>query len=617
MNIAPTGSTTFLLAHAALAVLLPLIAWSILFGRHDARATAMWCSGGMLSGASLALLAVRPGFPGMGGALATGGLAMASYLLRTAALHRERGRRFPWRAGIAIGVLATLAYTAAEGMTSGVQEGVGVAVRAAGATWLGTAAWRLHREEGSRSTLLIAGACALLTAAFAWRGALIVGQFPDLAVPTAADYAAVNVSSLLLTLFAHAGYVGLAWERARIRERQRTAEFEREHARLLQAEQHARELDAARAERLNAIEAAVPAMMHSIDARGLLLAVSDTWLDKLGYERSEVIGRASTDFLTPASRDYARQTVLPEFFRAGRCDNVAYQMLRKDGGVIEVLLSAVLERGVQGQPLRSLAMIEDVSDLRARQAELEREQAHRRKAEQYAQELDMLLNERNEMLRVLAHEVRQPLNNASAALQGARAAFVKAGAQAMDGPVQQAQGVLTEVLAGLDNTLAVAALLAAGQARPDDSDVDNLLGVVIADMPPAARVRIRIERTSPTRTAAMDPALMRLALRNLVSNALTYSPPASPVAIQVLDEDSPLALVFDVHSAGPRIAEALVPRLFERGTRGQNLPDRPGSGLGLHIVRRVMQLHGGDASLACNSDDRVSFRLVVPQNLED
>lgn len=617
MAIIQIDSTLILPAHAALAILLPMVAWSILLNRHDAWTTAMWCVGGMLGGVSLALLAMEPGLPGKEIAFATIALAATSYLLRTAALHRERGRRFPWVPGVVCGLVATFAYTAAEEAARGVQEGIGVAARCAGAAWFGLTAWRLHRDEGSRSALLIAAACALLVSTFLWRGATIVWQFPNMAAPATADYAAVNLSSLLLTLFAHVGYVGLAWERAGQRERQRSAELEREHARLLRMEQHALELDAARAERLTAIEASVPAMMHSIDARGNLVAVSDTWLDKLGYTRSEVMGRASTEFLTQASRAYASQTVLPEFFRTGRCDNVAYQMLRKDGAVIEVMLSAVLERTPQGQPLRSLAVMEDVSDLRARQIELAREQVQRRQAEEHAHALDALLAERNEMLRVLAHEVRQPLNNASAALQGAQAAFIRAGVPAVEGPVQQAQGVLSDVLAGLDNTLAVAALLAAGQARAEDSDVDNLLGVVVADMPPAARSRVRVERTSPTRTAAMDPALMRLALRNLVSNALAYSPPGSPVVIQVLDEDDPLALLFEVHSAGPGIAAALVPRLFERGTRGQTLPDRPGSGLGLYIVQRVMQLHGGVASLACNTDDRVSFRLVLPQNLED
>src|SRR5882757_9252446 len=95
--------------------------------------------------------------------------------------------------------------------------------------------------------------------------------------------------------------------------------------------------------------AVTPAMLHSIDEKGLLISVSDAWLAKLGYTRDEVLGRLSSDFLTTASKEHKMRDVLPEFFRQGRCDNVQYQMVCKDGSVIDVLLSAVLDRDLPGR----------------------------------------------------------------------------------------------------------------------------------------------------------------------------------------------------------------------------------------------------------------------------
>jgi signal transduction histidine kinase len=176
--------------------------------------------------------------------------------------------------------------------------------------------------------------------------------------------------------------------------------------------------------------------------------------------------------------------------------------------------------------------------------------------------------------------------------------------------------VLAEVVAGLDNTLAVAALLAAGQARREDTDVDTMLAIVLADIPANDRERVRIDRVSRTRTAAMDLGLMRLAMRNLVANALAYAPGGTPVRVCVLDGDAPLSLIFDVRNAGPAIPPGLVPRLFERGTSGRRRAGVPSSGLGLYIVRRVMELHRGEVRLVDNDDDAVTFRLVVPQDLD-
>ncbi|MDP4301791.1 PAS domain S-box protein [Leptothrix discophora] len=121
-----------------------------------------------------------------------------------------------------------------------------------------------------------------------------------------------------------------------------------------------------------------PAMLQSIDGEGRLLSVSDAWLEHLGYRRDEVIGRRSVDFMTPASRRHALEQVLPAFFREGRNRDVAYQMVRRDGSVIDVRLSSVLERDAEGRPLRSMAVVEDVTErLRlARGLEAEHERLH-------------------------------------------------------------------------------------------------------------------------------------------------------------------------------------------------------------------------------------------------
>jgi diguanylate cyclase (GGDEF)-like protein/PAS domain S-box-containing protein len=124
--------------------------------------------------------------------------------------------------------------------------------------------------------------------------------------------------------------------------------------------------------------AVTPAMLHSIDDKGRLISVSDAWLAKLGYSRDEVLGRPSSDFLTAESREYAIRDVLPDFFRLGRCENVQYQMVRKDGGVIDVLLSAVLYSGPSGDGPMSLAVITDVTALKQTRRQLAESEARYR-----------------------------------------------------------------------------------------------------------------------------------------------------------------------------------------------------------------------------------------------
>jgi signal transduction histidine kinase len=222
------------------------------------------------------------------------------------------------------------------------------------------------------------------------------------------------------------------------------------------------------------------------------------------------------------------------------------------------------------------------------------------------------------MLDVLAHEVRQPLNNASAALQGAAATLSGIDDEVAAGRLMRAQAVIGQVQASIDNTLAVASLLARPEpVRPSDTDIDTLLAVAVADMPVAERRRVVIDRATSTRTASMDMSLMRLALRNLLSNALRYSPPNTPVIIRVTDSDDPLALVIDVEDAGAGVPAESVPRLFERGIHSRaDLASPHGLGLGLYIVRRVMELHGGRAELVRNDTGGATFRLLMIQHAD-
>ncbi len=105
-----------------------------------------------------------------------------------------------------------------------------------------------------------------------------------------------------------------------------------------------------------------PVMLHSIDADGRLLAVSDLWLETLGYQRAEVIGHHFSEFLRLPSQEQLETPLLTEFFKTDDVRHVAYQMIAKDGKPIEVLLSAIVKRDKHGAISSSLAVLLDVTE---------------------------------------------------------------------------------------------------------------------------------------------------------------------------------------------------------------------------------------------------------------
>ena len=105
-----------------------------------------------------------------------------------------------------------------------------------------------------------------------------------------------------------------------------------------------------------------PVMMHTLDRNRHLTRVNEAWLQTLGYGRDEVIGRKSTDFMTPESRARAAKTHIPEMLEKGRVFDVPYTYVKKNGDTVEALLSAFAERSEEGDVVRSVAVIIDVTE---------------------------------------------------------------------------------------------------------------------------------------------------------------------------------------------------------------------------------------------------------------
>lgn len=335
----------------------------------------------------------------------------------------------------------------------------------------------------------------------------------------------------------------------------------------------------------------------------------ETWF---GADPKSLIGRSLRELLGPEL--YALNKPHIDGALAGHAQEFE-RIVPGPDGVQRHSLAHYLPQVIDGKVQGFFVLVTDVGRLKATEAALRHEQALRAALEHHTHELDTLLRERGEMLEMMAHEVRQPLHNAAAVLENTAATLAASGSAGPLPTLRRAQFVLTQVLASLDNTLAAAALV----ERPDrirhlDTDVDMLIAIAIGDLPAHQRPRVRVERETRTRTAAMDISLMRLALRNLLVNALRYSPDHSTVVVRVGDSDDPLALLIDVADEGPGIEPALVPHVFERGTRGRPSAGSPsGHGLGLYIVRRVMELHSGRVELLHNSPRGVTMRLVISQ----
>lgn len=142
-----------------------------------------------------------------------------------------------------------------------------------------------------------------------------------------------------------------------------------------------------------------PAMLHTIDAAGRLIEVSDWWLAKLGYARAEVMGRSVLDFLGDESRRYLEGR-LPQIIHEPDLQDAPRQVLRKSGESLELLMSTHTERDAAGRVLRRLVASVDVTA---------RNRAEARLKEAYA-EIARLKDELERERDYLREEVRGAMN---------------------------------------------------------------------------------------------------------------------------------------------------------------------------------------------------------------
>jgi signal transduction histidine kinase len=118
-----------------------------------------------------------------------------------------------------------------------------------------------------------------------------------------------------------------------------------------------------------------------------------------------------------------------------------------------------------------------------------------------------------------------------------------------------------------------------------------------------------LKQVPETLTIDADRELLGLALRQLLDNALKYSPPTSIIEIQARSNG---AVDVIVRNSGSTISEREHARVAERFYRGANARQIPGTGMGLAIVQQIARAHGGTLTMTSSPEAGTAFVLSFP-----
>ena len=210
---------------------------------------------------------------------------------------------------------------------------------------------------------------------------------------------------------------------------------------------------------------------------------------------------------------------------------------------------------------------------------------------------------RRRFLRRLDHEMKNPLTGLRAALVNLQEA------QSKDERIRAAENAkrAQERLTSLLNDLRKLSDLDERQIERERVDVPDLLNDVVdaaKSNPLHGKRNINLFVTqvpSPFPCVIGDRDLLVLAMYNLVDNALKFTSAQEPVEVRALEDGK--AIVVEVADSGGGIAAEDLPKIFEELYRGSNARGIEGSGLGLALVGRIVDLHGGQIEVRSRQEN--------------
>jgi len=235
-------------------------------------------------------------------------------------------------------------------------------------------------------------------------------------------------------------------------------------------------------------------------------------------------------------------------------------------------------------------------------------------AEQLAQEQRLALLQRN-FVSMASHEFRTPMT----IIDGHARRLIKLKDSISPAEIGERAGKVRSAVLRMthliDNLLGSSRLIDGGGGQyfyPAEMDMAALLQEVCQlhrEMVPGVQIVERIA-ANPMRMTG-DPKLLFQVFSNLLSNAIKYSPDGGVIAVDAATVADEVVVTVADHGIG--IPAADLDRLFERYHRGSNVSGIVGTGVGLYLVKMVVDMHGGAVAVESREDKGSRFTVRLPR----
>lgn len=369
-------------------------------------------------------------------------------------------------------------------------------------------------------------------------------------------------------------------------------------------------------------QAALRALLH----QSVALIVLDRHLPDIdGFQLATAIKERTPSRETPILFLTSSEADLPSLLRAFGVGGVDYivkpvnaEVLRSRVAVFVELRRKTMQLESQASQLRKTERAVREAELALLRADSERHQrtlaeAAAKQAERLCEEAKQAVAVREDFLAIASHELRTPLTSVILGLQHLGRELDEGSArdqlQAIERQMRRISRLADELV---DVTQIDKGVL---RLRPEAVEVRGLVEEVVERFrPEAARAgcQIALATAGPRLDAVWDPMRMEQVLINLLSNASKYGR-GRPIAVTLQTGDGKAAMT--VSDEGIGISPEHQERIFGRFERAVSPRSYGGLGLGLYVVKAIVDAHGGQIEIDSSPDAGTKVRVLVPTRI--
>jgi phosphoserine phosphatase RsbU/P len=363
----------------------------------------------------------------------------------------------------------------------------------------------------------------------------------------------------------------------------------------------------------------------SLRTDGRIAKANLTFCRWTGYAVDELIGKRLHDFLNIAGRIFYETHFAPLLRMQGFFNEVALDLVRKDGEVFPVLVNAAERRNTDGTPLFIRLTVFNATDRRRYERALLKARDELKmlavgmEARIAKAALDQSLSDstlasqredaqlREQFIAVLGHDLRNPLAAISAGVRLIQKSKLDEKGETI---VIMMQKSIMRMASLIDNVLDFARGRLGGgfSLTLSTLPLEPVLQQVVDELQSAHPESIIKTDFALTKSFAADPVRIGQLFSNLLGNALTHGAVGEPVTVSAKTEDT---FELAVCNAGNPISSCAMERLFYPFSRGEVRPSQQGLGLGLYIASEIAKAHGGTIHVT-STPELTCFTLRMP-----